>query len=507
MSSSIVVDLNNNFQASCAALSINFQGRIKLAIQAIAKSVSITKLAKEHGVSRKFIYSQKEKAETALKQAFKPSNVDDQVLFYLPVTKSWLKQLVLALILICHSSYQGVIELFRDLFDYPICKGTIHNIVYASLEKANRINQQADLSYVRIGAHDEIFQHNLPVLVGCDVFSTYCYLLKVEEGRDATTWGTHLLDLSTKQKLNPNHTIADAASGLRKGQKDAWPNTPCHGDIFHALKEISDVCCSLENRAWRSLKTLYDLEKKLKRPKRLSLKEREKEKSLFKRWESAKKESERACILFDDLSILYEWLAKDIFAIIGPALDERKELFRFIIQQLRLRQANQPKICSLATYFENQLEDLMRFVPLISKGLKALASKLKVHPQFIDELYLLQTLSFSNPQRWQKENELRQKLKTNFLPAIEGIEKIVKEIVRASSIAENLNSRLRNYFFLRKTIGNDYFAILQFFLNHRTFLRSEYTERVGKSPAELLTGQKHPHWLEMLDFKLFKQAA
>src|SRR6476661_6318869 len=126
--------------------------------------------------------------------------------------------------------------------------------------------------------------------------------------------------------------------GLRKGQKEAWPNTPCNGDIFHALKEFSTVCCSLENRAFRSLKTFYDLEKKLKRPKRLSLKERGKEKALLKRWESVKKESERACMLFDDLSILYEWLAKDIFAVIGPPLDERKELFRFIIQQLRLRQ-------------------------------------------------------------------------------------------------------------------------------------------------------------------------
>src|SRR5579884_2297228 len=113
MSSSIVIDLNNKCQASCAAWTINFQERIKLATQAIAKTVSITQLAKEYGVSRKFIYSQKQKAESALKQTFQTSEVENEVLFYLPVTKAWLKQLVLALILICHSSYQGVIELFR----------------------------------------------------------------------------------------------------------------------------------------------------------------------------------------------------------------------------------------------------------------------------------------------------------------------------------------------------------------------------------------------------------
>jgi hypothetical protein len=30
-------------------------------------------------------------------------------------------------------------------------------------------------------------------------------------------------------------------------------------------------------------------------------------------------------------------------------------------------------------------------------------------------------------------------------------------------------------------------------------------ERVGKSPAELLTGQTHPHWLEMLGYRLFSR--
>ena len=76
-----------------------------------------------------------------------------------------------------------------------------------------------------------------------------------------------------------------------------------------------------------------------------------------------------------------------------------------------------------------------------------------------------------------------------------------KQVVRASSIIENINSRLRNYFFLRREIGAGYLELLQFFLNHRRFLRSEHPERVDKSPAELLTGQGHPHWLEMLGYR------
>lgn len=66
---------------------------------------------------------------------------------------------------------------------------------------------------------------------------------------------------------------------------------------------------------------------------------------------------------------------------------------------------------------------------------------------------------------------------------------------RCSSMVENLNSRLRNYFTLRRQLGAQYLSLLQFFLNHRTFLRSRVAERVGKSPKQLMTGQDHPHWL------------
>jgi hypothetical protein len=69
---------------------------------------------------------------------------------------------------------------------------------------------------------------------------------------------------------------------------------------------------------------------------------------------------------------------------------------------------------------------------------------------------------------------------------------------RSSSLVENLNSRLRNYFALRRHLGNPYLDLLRFFMNHRRFVRSRRTERQGKSPRELMTGQDHPPWLTLL---------
>jgi len=38
---------------------------------------------------------------------------------------------------------------------------------------------------------------------------------------------------------------------------------------------------------------------------------------------------------------------------------------------------------------------------------------------------------------------------------------------------------------------------------HNDILSLSGPERIGKSPAELLTGRKHSHWLELLGFERF----
>jgi hypothetical protein len=70
--------------------------------------------------SRKFVHRQADKASVALDEVFASTTPYDEVLFVLPVTKTWLRQLTLGLTLICHSSYRGVVELLRDLLGWVL---------------------------------------------------------------------------------------------------------------------------------------------------------------------------------------------------------------------------------------------------------------------------------------------------------------------------------------------------------------------------------------------------
>src|SRR3954453_2625827 len=83
-------------------------GRKDLAIQALAGSETVSDLAARHGVGRKFVYQQTHKARAALDDAFPSPPPPEEVLFELGVTKTWLRQVIVPLPLICRSSYRGV---------------------------------------------------------------------------------------------------------------------------------------------------------------------------------------------------------------------------------------------------------------------------------------------------------------------------------------------------------------------------------------------------------------
>src|SRR5262249_54129716 len=106
-----------------SARQLSPQSRQQLACDVFAGQ-SISSLAQTPQVSRKFVYRQVQQARTALDEAFAPpADAPEQLLFWLPVTRPWLQQLVLGLVLIGHSSLRGVTELLADLFDTSLSLG------------------------------------------------------------------------------------------------------------------------------------------------------------------------------------------------------------------------------------------------------------------------------------------------------------------------------------------------------------------------------------------------
>jgi len=473
-----------------------------MALDALAGQ-PITGLADQHHVSRKFVYQQLHHAHHAIDQAFNPPDTDPpQLLFWLPVTKPWLRQLVLGLTLICHSSLRGVRELLCDLFDYPLSLGTIHNILHQAVGTARRLNAQQNLAAVRIGAHDEIFQSGQPVLVGADVVSTYCYLLSVEEHRDADTWGVRLLEL-TERGFHPDATIADFAGGLRAGQAQTLPDVPCRGDVFHALQTATPLVRYLDQRGYDAIANRSRLEQ---RQARSEYRQGRKDLSLAAQLRYAREAETQAVALADEVSALIGWLRQDILTVSGPDYANRCALYDWIVAELRMRESLCPhKIRPVRCLLENQRDHLLAFAKQLDEDLQSLTEDFAVPSAVVEETRQILSLPTSRVERWQREKALWDRWGCRYGRVRQAVAELLSKVVRASSVIENLNSRLRSYFFLRRHLGGDYLTLLQFFLNHRRFVRSEQAARVGKSPAELLSGHWHRHWLELLGYTPFSR--
>ena len=324
-------------QCGGAAARLPGSERKDLAIQALAGSEKVSDLATRHGVSRKFVYQQTDKARAALDGAFSPAVPDSEMLFGLAVTKAWLRQVIVALVLISRSSYRGVVEFVRDLLGVEVSIGCVHDVLQAAARQASAVNQGQNLSGIRVGLHDELFQGATPVLVGVDAHSTYCYLLAAECRRDADTWGVHLLD-DAAQGLRPDYTIADAGQGLRAGQRAAWGETPCHGDVFHILRQSESLATTLQRLAQGAASRRKALQARGRR-----VGQRGPDREFVAQLALARQSEAQANWLARDVRTLVHWLRHDVLALAGPDLATRRELFNFIVAELAAREHKDPR--------------------------------------------------------------------------------------------------------------------------------------------------------------------
>jgi hypothetical protein len=76
---------------------------------------------------------------------------------------------------------------------------------------------------------------------------------------------------------------------------------------------------------------------------------------------------------------------------------------------------------------------------------------------------------------------------------------------RTSSAVENQNSRVKRYTKQRNHVDNAFLNLLKFYLNHSVFTGSSRKDRKGKTTREILSRNKHSHWLELLGYERFKR--
>ena len=155
----------------------------------------------------------------------------------------------------------------------------------------------------------------------------------------------------------------------------------------------------------------------------------------------ARKKETDSIYLYDSVKILTEWMQNDILSLAGPTLEERKELFEFVVQEL---QALEP-LCSyriqpVIRYLKNQKDDLLAFAGALDKKLKQVSKEFEVDQEIVREICLIQGISDPD-KRWQHQAKIQNILKpkevgvnftTRFLSAVVALIIVGNSIVFAA---------------------------------------------------------------------------
>lgn len=279
-----------------------------------------------------------------------------------------------------------------------------------------------------------------------------------------------------------------------------WGDTPCHGDVFH----VHQQCEALADRLARLAQGAAPRRQRLER-RMVAAKQAGRGNTLSSALAKARQAETTAQGLARGVKVPTHWLERDILALPGPCLDDRRDLFDFVVAELKQREPlDAARIRPVRVALERQRGPLLGFSRVLDTKLAEIARQFQVPDYQVRAVRLPQRKPKTSQAYWQRRDLLNRRPAWKSHDVRKAVLQAREETPRSSSLVENLNGRLRGYFFLSCQLGQGRLGLLRFFLNHRTFARRP--ERVGKSPAELMTGKSHPHWLELLGFERFRRS-
>jgi hypothetical protein len=437
-------------------------------------------------MSREYVYQQKEKVA----QYVESLDTAEAEVPMLRLDKRSIDRIILLLTLDCQSPQSGIQRFFETICGKHISTGYISSVIKEATIRAQEFDAQVDLSGIRQGANDEIFQCGAPILTGIDPESTYTYLLEEASDRTAETWAIYLEDRK-EQGLALETSINDGGAGLMAGIPRVFPDVEIQADTFHAVYGMGKEVSKLERKAYKLLNHECTLMENLegKRP-------RAKNKEAL---EEVQPKAAEAVNLYDLIYILFVWL-KELLSFSGYAIGEALALAEWILQEMDRLATDNPGLRKEVGKVRKMLPSLLSFIGRLEREMETAAKETGIPAEAFRLMYC--QLSYSPESIQSSEILYRQVLilGERYTEAKEEFDKLLKKIKKASSLVENLNGRIRVFIEVKRVIPTAFFVLLKVYFNTRRYKRSRCKERIGKSPLELLTGTPQLEFLEALGY-------
>jgi transposase-like protein len=454
----------------------------------------VTRLSREHNVSRPTLYAWRERAEQALLAAFTPATPT-------PPDPVALERQVLTLLVHAHASERGIQTCLRCLTQQGISLASISAILHDAQQRALTWMQTAVPPSVRALALDEIYARDRrgAYLNAVDVHSGAVWASAGPLAVDSDSW-TLLLWQLQERKLRWDRVVLDGGAAMHAACERVTPDLSVQSDQWHLLQSCSRVQARLER--W-----LRDLTAQTKVVARQAARIAAGQRARGRRPKTdltahaqdvaaAKQVTQALRYLMHELHRLLEVVVLDRRGVLsaGQRQQELEVLLTLLAELASAAPAlQQTQLWELHAKLRDILPQVLTFVPQVERVQHDLSSVLVPAQQALLGWAWLRRKSMG----WTSADILLA-VPADWRAAGRLLLHSWDDAVRVSSAVERWHSILRPHVAVHRTLSSGMLAILAVWHNHRVFSRAV---NKGKSPLHLSGMSDAPSdWLVALGY-------
>ncbi len=482
--------------------------RVNLIIQAYRAQQNISKtyiadLAREHQVSRTFIYNLLSRFKRIMQGFFIPeesSDIDSVAV---------VEARILAYRFEGKSSIEGISSLLVRASSPYTSVGYISQYLKRVGESLpNTLSNYGPEAKTLTFLSDEIFSKSHPILITVDPISSAILRIELSDQRTAEQWRNHFQVIGD-HGFNPKLLSSDEGVGLCAAQTEMFAEIPWQLDTFHGIAHrLGEWSRRLEKQAYKAIEAACKDEDILDSAKSDSVIDKRLTRALV-----ADDAARQAIELYDSFRYLYHYLVHqlNIFNANGDLrecadvqlnMEAALDLMEYLQHDLINKEVSSIKrnLPDLLTYLDTAKEAVKNCQGLCSNNdaLRALCLAWQWNKATI------KSKKTARKHRAIEQREQYLELASLFINDKEKYHKLkamifdeLDEIVQASSMVECINSILRPYLNASKNqITQEFLNTFMFYHNHRRYRAGK---RKGKTPMEILTGQEQKEdWIVFL---------
>jgi hypothetical protein len=485
---------------------------------------AITWLADVFRISRVSVYAVGERVAQGLQRPVKhrllaeaQQESDTESTQMVPVTPTRLARTILTATFPGNVSIRPTQQLLQEALGQSRSVGFISQRRLESGRKAGDLLRQIDYSALGpvIVVRDETFFQGYPILMVIDPVSTTILLAQVCEDRQAETWGVALL-MAQEQGTPIKGIIEDMARHYPKSQQLAkLKDVPVQKDPWHLQRDGARVRLHLEKAAYKAMRQVLELEKKLRQAW---------DEQLFEERYVPAVDKEAQLITQHDTYA--QWLDHlyDAFELVDWRSGEIRdpETNAWLLEEVltAMEQIDYARVRRFVKTLRNHQHQLLTFLDWTAAAMTQYRHQLRQHispsneqEQFVRTVarcWRLRQALINGHQHWKAQADQAEAALLNAIPADDTLAELATQLMQlldaaghTSSLVENINGILKSFLNCRQAFRNletlqAYLDLFTLWHNMRVFERGK---RKGKSPYQLAgIDPGCDDWLELLGY-------